>query len=131
VREHGGLGLGLAIARHLVEGHDGTIEAQSEGEGRGATFRVRLPLQHRAAPAPRRPAGSATLRSATGARDGKLRGATVLLVEDHAERAMPSSICCACSARVLCASSAPRLTWCAARARLSSSDLGPHESGSR
>lgn len=43
-REHGGLGLGLAITRHLVEGHGGTIEANSSGLGQGATFRVRLPL---------------------------------------------------------------------------------------
>ena len=43
-REHGGLGLGLAIARHLVELHGGTIRAASEGEGRGTTFAVRLPL---------------------------------------------------------------------------------------
>jgi PAS domain S-box-containing protein len=40
----GGLGLGLAIARSLIELHGGTIEAESEGPGRGATFRVRLPL---------------------------------------------------------------------------------------
>jgi PAS domain S-box-containing protein len=43
-RRHGGLGLGLAIVRHLVELHGGTIEAASEGAGRGATFVMRVPL---------------------------------------------------------------------------------------
>jgi PAS domain S-box-containing protein len=43
-RSFGGLGLGLAIARHLVELHGGTIRAASEGEDKGATFVVRLPL---------------------------------------------------------------------------------------
>lgn len=42
-RKHGGLGLGLAITRHLVEMHGGTIQAESKGEGFGATFCVRLP----------------------------------------------------------------------------------------
>ncbi len=42
-RKQGGLGLGLAIARQLVDGHDGTIEARSEGPGRGTTMIVRLP----------------------------------------------------------------------------------------
>jgi len=42
-RQHGGLGLGLAIARHLIEIHGGAIEARSEGAGKGATFTVRLP----------------------------------------------------------------------------------------
>lgn len=41
----GGLGLGLAIAHHLVEGHHGTITAESEGKGKGATFRILLPLR--------------------------------------------------------------------------------------
>jgi signal transduction histidine kinase/CHASE1-domain containing sensor protein/CheY-like chemotaxis protein len=43
-RHHGGLGLGLAIARHLVEIHGGTIRAQSRGAGEGATFTITLPL---------------------------------------------------------------------------------------
>ena len=44
-RSNGGLGLGLTIVRHLVELHGGTVYAQSLGEGQGATFTVRLPLQ--------------------------------------------------------------------------------------
>ena len=43
-RVHGGLGLGLSIAKHIVEMHGGTIEAESGGEGKGATFSVTLPL---------------------------------------------------------------------------------------
>src|SRR5262249_58441571 len=43
-RVHGGLGLGLSITRRLVELHDGSIHAESEGEGRGSTFTVKLPL---------------------------------------------------------------------------------------
>jgi PAS domain S-box-containing protein len=43
-RHHGGMGLGLAIVRHLVEMHGGTVRAQSEGENRGSTFTVMLPI---------------------------------------------------------------------------------------
>ena len=55
-RKTGGLGLGLAIVRHLVEMHGGTVEAASAGEDAGSTFRVRLPLMivH-----PQKPAGAA------------------------------------------------------------------------
>jgi signal transduction histidine kinase/ActR/RegA family two-component response regulator len=42
-RKTGGLGLGLSIVRHIVEMHGGSVHAASEGEGKGATFRVRLP----------------------------------------------------------------------------------------
>jgi signal transduction histidine kinase len=44
-RRHGGLGLGLAIVRHLVELHAGSVDAQSAGEGKGARFIVRLPVR--------------------------------------------------------------------------------------
>jgi len=44
-RAHGGLGLGMAIVRHLVELHGGTVQAESEGEDRGATFTVTLPIR--------------------------------------------------------------------------------------
>jgi len=43
-RRHGGLGLGLAVARHYVERHGGTIEALSDGAGCGSTFVIRLPI---------------------------------------------------------------------------------------
>jgi signal transduction histidine kinase len=43
-RPHGGLGLGLSIAQHIVETHGGAIEAESRGEGKGATFTVTLPM---------------------------------------------------------------------------------------
>ena len=45
-RPHDGLGLGLAIARHLVELHGGTIEARSAGAGKGAQFTIQLPLEN-------------------------------------------------------------------------------------
>lgn len=44
-RSHGGLGLGLAIVRHLVEMHGGTVSADSAGAGQGAAFRIKLPLR--------------------------------------------------------------------------------------
>lgn len=71
----GGLGLGLAIARYLVEAHHGVIEARSAGEGQGATFTVTLPLLRPDAPASSRPAATAAVARQLG-------GAYVLVVDD-------------------------------------------------
>jgi signal transduction histidine kinase/CheY-like chemotaxis protein len=77
-RPHGGLGLGLAITRHLVEAHGGSVEAASDGLGRGACFTVRLPLAD--APPLARPVSVAPALDAL-----ELRGVRVLVVDDHAD----------------------------------------------
>jgi PAS domain S-box-containing protein len=82
-RARGGLGLGLAIVRHIVELHGGTVSAESPGLGEGATFTVRLPLssgEARARPVGPAPADGAPL-AAEDAR-APLEGVRVLVVED-------------------------------------------------
>jgi signal transduction histidine kinase/CheY-like chemotaxis protein len=80
-----GLGLGLAIVKHLVALHGGTIEAESAGEGLGASFTVRLPVAgERAAELPRRPRVT-TSPVIDLARIRCLEGVHVLLVEDEAD----------------------------------------------
>ncbi len=79
-RRHGGLGLGLALVKQLVELHGGTITASSPGEGQGATFTLTLPLRavlrsEPAAPPPRAAAVNPAL----------LTGLRVLVVDDEPE----------------------------------------------
>jgi len=76
-RRHGGLGLGLAIVRHLVELHAGTVEAHSDGEGKGAHFVVRLPARDAVGqPRPADTPASGVLTSAM------LSNVRVLVVDD-------------------------------------------------
>ena len=75
-RVHSGLGLGLSIVKNLVEAHGGTVAAESQGEGRGATFVVRLPM-----------ATHGDRRGSHGAGDSRfllpsLEGVSVLIVDD-------------------------------------------------
>ncbi len=79
-RRHGGLGLGLAIARHLAEQHGGEIRADSEGVGRGTRVVLRLPAASSRDRPSRHRGADAVSPSITPLR---LHGATVLVVDDH------------------------------------------------
>jgi CheY-like chemotaxis protein len=84
-RQHGGMGLGLAIVRHLVEMHGGSVRAASEGEGKGATFTVMLPIT------PVYQVDSSGSRVHPGARDllpanditDRIDGLRILVVDDE------------------------------------------------
>ena len=83
VKRYGGLGLGLAISRTLLEAQDGTIDAQSEGSGRGATFIITLPCVDE-------PTGHDAVTADPSPIDAPVaheRCFRVLLVEDHADTA--------------------------------------------
>jgi signal transduction histidine kinase/DNA-binding response OmpR family regulator len=80
-RSHGGLGLGLAIVRHLVELHGGTIQATSPGEGQGSVFTVQLPLMTRVSLEGDAQGASTEGASYTG--DASLKGLRVLVVDDE------------------------------------------------
>src|SRR5262249_39358460 len=82
-RRHGGLGLGLALVKYLVELHGGTIKVSSDGGGQGATFKVVLPV--RAVPSPRgeTPGALAPRPGSEGAKI--LDGVRALVVDDQEE----------------------------------------------
>lgn len=106
-RPHGGLGLGLSIARHLVELHGGSIVAESAGSGRGATFRVRLPISPLVSSTlgiSRVPATGTEVPSAPFATG--LEGVRVLVVDDEPDaRDLVSYMLESCGVEVQVASS--------------------------
>lgn len=106
-RKHGGLGLGLSIARHLVELHGGTAQAFSAGKGRGATFTVLLPVSLRQQDEPAR--SERVSGSRLNAQPGplpSLAGVEALVVDDELDaRDLIARILRQCGARVTVAAS--------------------------
>ncbi|HJX29261.1 MAG TPA: response regulator [Thermoanaerobaculia bacterium] len=87
-RRHGGLGLGLAVANHLVELHGGRILVESPGEGLGSTFTIRLPraggpLREQVAKQESEPAGAFVREPEADTGTNHLEGARILVVEDE------------------------------------------------
>ena len=107
-RERGGLGLGLSIARQLAEMHGGTIEASSAGAGKGATFRLKMPLMivhPRAGEEPRIHPRSEAVRRESAIAD--LSHLHVLVVDDDEDAlSLVSEVLEASAARVTAAHSA-------------------------
>jgi signal transduction histidine kinase/CheY-like chemotaxis protein len=80
IRRHGGLGLGLAIARHLVEQHHGDIHATSAGPGLGTTVHIRLPVRTESTIATTTPCTAAPVEADC---DFRMHGMTVMVVDDQ------------------------------------------------
>jgi CheY-like chemotaxis protein len=111
-RTHGGLGLGLAIVRQLVELHGGTVRAESPGEGQGATFTVSLPM-----PTLRLDGGEEHDRPDTTDAPS-LAGLRVLVVDDEADaREWLTAVLEQCGAAVTAAASAREALGVFARLR--------------
>jgi PAS domain S-box-containing protein len=112
-RSHGGLGLGLAIVRHLTELHGGSVSVQSAGEGQGAVFTVLLPLaimrdgKDRLGERPSPRLHRAIEGEMPGAMGLELDGVRVLVVDDeHDARELLQIVLRQCGAQVMAAASA-------------------------
>jgi signal transduction histidine kinase/ActR/RegA family two-component response regulator len=106
-RQHGGLGLGLAIAKNLIEMHGGTIEARSAGLGQGASFLVRVPIAatHRADGA-EQPVRAVEPQEAFEC-PPELEGLRILVVDDERDaREMVAAVLTHCGAGVVTAATA-------------------------
>ncbi|MDQ3754101.1 MAG: PAS domain S-box protein, partial [Acidobacteriota bacterium] len=133
-RKHGGLGLGLAIVRQLVEMHGGTASVASDGEGRGATFTVKLPLlimRHEPGDEERR--HPQVVEGIKIECPPELDGVRVLVVDDEPDaRQLLTVVLERCGAKILTASSATEALRLLAEVRpdVLLSDIGmPGEDG--
>jgi signal transduction histidine kinase/ActR/RegA family two-component response regulator len=107
-RRHGGLGLGLAIVRHLVESHGGEVAVRSDGPGRGSCFTVKLALmvttEHVKDPERRHPTAADAMPAGTLSR---LDGIAVLVVDDEPDsNELVQILLASCGAEVRVAASA-------------------------
>lgn len=106
-RSYSGLGLGLAIVRHLVELHGGTVRAESQGEGKGATFIVRLPLMPVRIEAQESERVHPAVSGAVPFNPPALEGIEVLVVDDEADsRVFMTMVLQECGASVTAVGSA-------------------------
>jgi len=134
-REHGGLGLGLAIVRHLVELHYGTVEVESEGKNLGSTFIIAIPAAANGSVAEKngQRVSEESLKNAQLQVAQQLQGVKVLVVDDEPDsRDLLKTILSRCGSEVRCSESAAHamLEFESWNPELLVSDIGmPNEDG--